>query len=134
MAIYAIGDVQGCYDELSRLLEKLNFDSTRDELWFVGDLVNRGPRSLDVLRLVSSFGESTYVTLGNHDLHLLAAAQNSEDVEPSLAQVIDASDAQELLEWLRHQPLVHYRPDLNTLLVHAGCQFDGHEIISQYSL
>ena len=120
MAVYAIGDVQGCYDELSRLLEKLNFDSTRDELWFVGDLVNRGPRSLDVLRLVSSFGESTYVTLGNHDLHLLAAAQSSKTVEPSLAQVIDASDAQELLEWLRHQPLVHYRPDLNTLLVHAG--------------
>jgi bis(5'-nucleosyl)-tetraphosphatase (symmetrical) len=120
MAVYAIGDVQGCYDELSRLLEKLKFDLAGDELLFVGDLVNRGPRSLDVLRLITSFGESAHVTLGNHDLHLLAAAQSSEAVEPGLAQVFDAPDAHELLEWLRHQPLVHYRPDLNTLVVHAG--------------
>lgn len=120
MAVYAIGDVQGCYEELSRLLEKLNFDSTRDELWFVGDLVNRGPRSLDVLRFVASLGESASVTLGNHDLHLLAAAQNPNIQEPGLIQVLNAPDAQELLKWLRQQPLVHYRPDLNTLMVHAG--------------
>ena len=120
MAVYAIGDVQGCYDELSRLLEKLKFDSTRDELWFVGDLVNRGPRSLDVLRLVASFGHSATVTLGNHDLHLLAVAQDPATAEPDLAQVLNAPDAQELLDWLRHRPLVHYRPDQNTLMVHAG--------------
>lgn len=120
MAVYAIGDVQGCYEELSRLLETLDFDTTRDELWFVGDLVNRGPRSLDVLRLVASFGKSACVTLGNHDLHLLAVAQSPKMVEPGLAQIIDAPDAQELLNWLLYQPLVHYRADLNTLIVHAG--------------
>jgi bis(5'-nucleosyl)-tetraphosphatase (symmetrical) len=120
MAIYAIGDVQGCYDELQRLLEKLHFDSSRDELWFVGDLVNRGPRSLNVLRLVASLGESVKISLGNHDLHLLAAAQNPKKAERSLADVLNAPDAEELLKWLRHQPLVHYRPDLNTMMVHAG--------------
>jgi bis(5'-nucleosyl)-tetraphosphatase (symmetrical) len=120
MATYAIGDVQGCYDELLRLLEKLQFDSARDELWFVGDLVNRGRRSLDVLRFVTSLGNSAIVSLGNHDLHLLAAAQNPKTAETGLAQILNAPDAEELLEWLRHQPLVHYRPDLNTVMVHAG--------------
>jgi bis(5'-nucleosyl)-tetraphosphatase (symmetrical) len=120
MAVYAIGDVQGCYDELSRLLEKLRFESARDELWFVGDLVNRGPRSLDVLRLVASLGDAAKVSLGNHDLHLLAAASDLKNAEPDLAQILNAPDAAELLDWLRNQPLVHYRPDLNVLMVHAG--------------
>jgi bis(5'-nucleosyl)-tetraphosphatase (symmetrical) len=120
MAVYAIGDVQGCYDELQRLLEKLRFDSAQDELWFVGDLVNRGPRSLDVLRLVTSLGDSATVSLGNHDLHLLAAAENPEAADAELVPVLNAPDAEALLDWLRHQPLVHYRPDLNTLMVHAG--------------
>jgi len=120
MAIYAIGDVQGCYDELARLLEQLNVDLTKDQLWFVGDLVNRGPRSLDVLRLVASFGNSATVTLGNHDLHLLAASQDPARADEGLTEVLAAQDADQLLEWLRHRPLVNYRPDMNTVMVHAG--------------
>jgi bis(5'-nucleosyl)-tetraphosphatase (symmetrical) len=120
MAIFAIGDIQGCYDELARLVDKLSFDPDRDELWFVGDLVNRGPRSLDVLRFVRSLKESSTVVLGNHDLHLLAARENPDRIDKPLRKILAAHDADELLHWLRHQPLVHYRPDLNTLMVHAG--------------
>ncbi len=122
MAIYAIGDVQGCYEELSRLLDKINIDSATDELWFVGDLVNRGPRSLDVLRLVASLDNFSTVILGNHDLHLLALAFGAEPpiADDQLAAVLSAGDSGELLEWLRHRPLTHYRSDLNTLMVHAG--------------
>jgi bis(5'-nucleosyl)-tetraphosphatase (symmetrical) len=120
MAIYAIGDVQGCYDEVTHLLDTLNIDPATDEVWFVGDLVNRGPGSLEVLRLVRSLGNAATVTLGNHDLHLLAAAETGRQPDDSLAPVLAAPDADELLDWLRDQPLTHYRPDLNTLMVHAG--------------
>ena len=120
MAIYAIGDVQGCYEELSRLIDKLKFDPANDELWFVGDLVNRGPRSLDVLRLIASLGKCATVTLGNHDLHLLAVAEKPETADAELKDVISASDAGDLLDWLAHQPLAVYRPELNTLMIHAG--------------
>ena len=120
MAIYAIGDVQGCYEELSRLIDKLKFDPANDELWFVGDLVNRGPRSLEVLRLIASLGKCATVTLGNHDLHLLAVAEKPETAEAELKDVIGASDADDLLDWLAHQPLAVYRPELNTLMIHAG--------------
>jgi len=122
MAIYAIGDVQGCYDELSHLIDKLKFDPSSDELWFVGDLVNRGPRSLDVLRLIASLKKSATVTLGNHDLHLLAVAEMPEMADTELRQVIAASDAAELLNWLSNQPLAVYRPELNTLMIHAGVE------------
>ena len=120
MAIFAIGDIQGCYEELARLIDKLRFDPNRDELWFVGDLVNRGPRSLDVLRFVRGLEDSSVVVLGNHDLHLLAARARPKQPEKSLRPILAADDADELLDWLRHRPLVHYRPDLNTLMVHAG--------------
>ena len=120
MAIYAIGDVQGCYDELCRLLEQLNIDAGEDELWFVGDLVNRGPQSLEVLRFVTSLGNSAIITLGNHDLHLLAVAETPEQADESLTPILNAEDAGELLQWLRYRPLSHYRPELNTLMVHAG--------------
>ena len=120
MAIYAIGDVQGCYDELRRLTDGLGFDPTEDELWFVGDLVNRGPKSTETLRFVSGLGESATVVLGNHDLHLLAAGEDPTRIDTSLREVLRAPDAAELLEWLRQRPLAHYRPELNTLLVHAG--------------
>ena len=120
MAIFAIGDVQGCYEELARLIDKLRFDPGRDELWFVGDLVNRGPRSVDVLRFVRGLENSSTVVLGNHDLHLLAARENPDRAEESLRQILAADDADELLHWLRHRPLAHYRPDLNTMMVHAG--------------
>lgn len=120
MPIYAIGDVQGCYEELARLLEQFNVDTSADEVWFVGDLVNRGPRSLDVLRLVASMGEAATVTLGNHDLHLLAVAETDRPADESLAQVLAAPDADQLLQWLRGRPLAHFRPEFNTLMVHAG--------------
>jgi len=120
MAIYAIGDIQGCHDELARLIDKLRFEPGRDELWFVGDLVNRGPRSLDVLRFIYYLKESSTVVLGNHDLHLLALREDPDRADKQLREVLDADDADKLLDWLRHRPLVHYRPDLNTLMVHAG--------------
>ena len=122
MAIYAIGDVQGCCAELERLLISLRLDTDRDELWFVGDLVNRGPRSLDTLRLVRSLGSRATVVLGNHDIHLIALAfgNRSRAKVRELADVLEAPDGPELVDWLRHRPLAHYRPELNTLMVHAG--------------
>ena len=124
MATYAIGDIQGCHDELCRLLEKLNFDSANDTLWFCGDLVNRGGQSLAVLRLVKSFGDRAVVVLGNHDLSLLSIAERSpadqEKVNPELREVLFASDRNELLDWLRTRPLLHVDHALNFMLIHAG--------------
>lgn len=122
MAIYAIGDVQGCGDELGRLLDGLKLDPGRDEVWFVGDLVNRGPRSLEVLRRVRSLGDRAVVVLGNHDLHLIALAHGNRAraADAELLEVLRAPDAGELVDWLRRRPLAHYRPELNTLMVHAG--------------
>ncbi len=122
MAVYAIGDSQGCYPELAELLDTLNVDPARDELWFVGDLVNRGPQSLEVLRLVRSLGPAAVVVLGNHDLHLLAFALAGAGRVPDadLRPVLEAPDCAELLDWLRACPLAHHRADLNTLMVHAG--------------
>ena len=120
MAIYAIGDVQGCYNELLRLVDLVRFDPQQDELWFVGDLVNRGPYSLAVLRYIRSLGDAATVVLGNHDLHLLAAFEDQNRAEKSFREIIDAEDGRDLLRWLRHQRLVMYRPELNTLMVHAG--------------
>ncbi|MDE1886293.1 MAG: symmetrical bis(5'-nucleosyl)-tetraphosphatase [Xanthomonadaceae bacterium] len=124
MATYAIGDVQGCHDELSRLLEKLRFDPAQDTLWFCGDLVNRGGQSLQVLRLVKSFGERAIVVLGNHDLSLLAIAERDEadqaKVNSELREILFAPDRDALLDWLRARPLLHVDRGLNFLLVHAG--------------
>jgi bis(5'-nucleosyl)-tetraphosphatase (symmetrical) len=124
MATYAIGDVQGCYPELQRLLEKLRFDPSQDQLWFCGDLVNRGGQSLDTLRLIHELRESSVVTLGNHDLSLLAIAQRRPDaqarVNPELREVLFADDAPVLFEWLRSQKLLHHDEQLNWTMVHAG--------------
>lgn len=122
MAIFAVGDVQGCCAELRQLVDKLPFDPSRDELWFVGDLVNRGPDSLGVLRFVRELGPAARSLLGNHDLHLLALALgNAVPVaDDDLAPILAAADGAELVDWLRHQPLAHHDPDLNTLMVHAG--------------
>lgn len=122
MSIYAIGDVQGCHAELQRLLERIAFDPARDQLWFVGDLVNRGPDSLGVLRFVCALGESAIVVLGNHDLHLLAvAAGNTKHAQKgTLEAVLKAPDRDELLAWLRHRPLLHHAPELGVTLIHAG--------------
>ena len=122
MATYAIGDVQGCYDSLQRLLERIAFDPTGDRLWFVGDLVNRGPDSLAVLRFVKSLGDRAVVVLGNHDLHLLARGEGqvSYAKKDNLDDVLDAADRDELLAWLRHRPLIHHDPDKRFTMVHAG--------------
>ena len=127
MAKFAIGDVQGCYDELARLVDKLRFDPADDELWFVGDLVNRGPKSLKTLRFIKDLGKSAKVVLGNHDLHLLAAREVKEwreRLDPNLAKIIRSDDGDELLDWLRNRRLAMYRPKMNTLLVHAGVYRD----------
>ncbi len=124
MAVYAIGDVQGCVDALQRLLDTLNFDATRDHLWFCGDLVNRGPDSLATLRLVKSLGDRAITVLGNHDLHLLAVAAGVRPSRPhkgdTLDPILQAQDGPELLHWLRQQPLAHYDAELGWLMVHAG--------------
>lgn len=123
MATYAIGDVQGCYDELRRLLDHIAFDPNTDTLWFTGDLVNRGPASLATLRFVRGLGERAVTVLGNHDLHLLAISERVDDHEgdgDSLRDVLGAADRDELLHWLRHRPLLHHDPALNFTLIHAG--------------
>jgi bis(5'-nucleosyl)-tetraphosphatase (symmetrical) len=122
MATYAIGDIQGCHDELCRLLDKLRFDPHRDKLWLVGDLVNRGPDSLRVLRFVRDLGERAVTVLGNHDLHLLAlGAGNMKHARKSnLHDVLEAPDRDEILHWLRHRPLMHYDTKKGFALVHAG--------------
>jgi bis(5'-nucleosyl)-tetraphosphatase (symmetrical) len=120
MATYAIGDVQGCDVTLGRLLLRIGFDGARDRLWFVGDLVNRGPRSLAVLRRVHGLGDRAVVTLGNHDLHLLArmAGLAQEKKRDTLDDILAAPDRYELGAWLRERPLL-YR-DGNFVMVHAG--------------
>lgn len=124
MAAYAIGDLQGCHDALQRLLDRLKFDPARDTLWFCGDLVNRGGQSLETLRTVRSLDASCHVVLGNHDLSLLAIAGRKEadqkKVNPDLQRVLFAEDRDELLEWLRHRPLLHVDRDRGWMMVHAG--------------
>jgi bis(5'-nucleosyl)-tetraphosphatase (symmetrical) len=120
MATYAIGDLQGCYDPLRRLLDYISFDPATDRLWFVGALVNRGPASLEALRFVQSLGAVATVVLGNHDLHLVMqdAGYGKANKEDTLGPVLAAADRDELLAWLRAQPLVHVEGDW--AMVHAG--------------
>lgn len=120
MSTYAIGDLQGCYDALARLLDYIGFNSGRDRLWLVGDLVNRGPQSLAVLRYVRSLGDSAVTVLGNHDLHLIMRADGygKPSREDTFQDVLDAEDGNELIAWLRHQPLFHREGDYG--MVHAG--------------
>jgi bis(5'-nucleosyl)-tetraphosphatase (symmetrical) len=122
MALYAIGDVQGCDAELGALLCTLKFSADRDRLWFVGDLVNRGPDSLGVLRRIRSLGDAATVTLGNHDLHLLAVAFGSAGArsDDTLSAVLAAPDRDALLEWLAGRPLFHEDRALNVCMLHAG--------------
>jgi len=117
-----IGDVQGCFDELIRLLEKLDFNSSSDQLIFLGDIVGRGPNSLEVIEYLYSMQDCVVVTLGNHDLHLLAMAiagiSNYENDEP-LNKIINSKKKIQLIEWLRHQPLMHEESNYS-IMVHAG--------------
>ena len=120
MSTYAIGDLQGCFASLRALLTEINFDDTRDQLWLVGDLVNRGPGSLDCLRFVRGLGKRATVVLGNHDLHLLAVAEGLRKVgkRDTIQPILDAPDRDDLLEWLRQRKLLHVEGEF--LLVHAG--------------
>ena len=127
MARWAIGYIQGCAEELEQLLALIDFSTQRDRLWLVGDLVNRGPRSLQVLRLVRSLGDNVVCVLGNHDLHLLAVALAGAKQRRSdtLAEVLAANERDTLLEWLLHRPLAYHQPAAAPgapadLLIHAG--------------
>lgn len=129
MSDYAIGDVQGCFTQLMNLLDAINYDETNDRLWFVGDLVNRGPESLSVLRFVQRLKVQPVITLGNHDLHFLACAYGikSPTLKPvsgleqdSLDELLQAPDCRILSHWLRQQALIHYSKELNVVMSHAG--------------
>ena len=122
MAIYVIGDVQGCFDELLMLIDKISFNKKKDRLWFVGDLVNRGPKSLETLRWIKSLGDKAVTVLGNHDLHLLATYTGVRELKETsnMYQILKAKDIDNLVNWLRKRPLMHYDPELNVAMVHAG--------------
>ena len=120
MAIYAIGDIQGCYQQFRRLLDLIKFDPGVDQLWLAGDLVNRGPQSLETLRFVKSLGSAAITVLGNHDLHLLATVvlQKKSSKKDTLQPIMLAEDCEELLHWLRQQRLFHYNAEF--CMLHAG--------------
>ena len=122
MSTYAIGDIQGCYSELQNLLNEINFDERRDELWFTGDLVNKGPKSLQTLRFIKALGVNAKITLGNHDLHLLAVAKNIQPLlkKDTIQEILAADDVKELIDWLKSRPLLITDDNLNFTMVHAG--------------
>ncbi|VAW50025.1 Bis(5'-nucleosyl)-tetraphosphatase, symmetrical [hydrothermal vent metagenome] len=125
MATYVIGDLQGCYDELQTLLSHINYQPEQDFLWFVGDLVNRGPKSLECLRFVKQLEQEgrAKTVLGNHDFHLLAAYAGFEKFRSksdTLQDILQTKDVDELIHWLRQQPLMVKHPIYNTVMVHAG--------------
>ncbi|MGR8931301.1 MAG: symmetrical bis(5'-nucleosyl)-tetraphosphatase [Gammaproteobacteria bacterium] len=120
MAIYAIGDIQGCYNEFRRLLDVIKFDPEQDQLWLVGDLVNRGPHSLETLRFVRALGDAAITVLGNHDLHLVATVVSLGKVgkKDTLGPILRAHDCEELTDWLRRQRLFYHND--HYCMVHAG--------------
>jgi bis(5'-nucleosyl)-tetraphosphatase (symmetrical) len=123
MATYAIGDVQGCLNPLESLLKKIEFNQAKDHLWFTGDLVNRGPESLETLRFIKSLGDRVSLVLGNHDLALLAVASKAIPFDPNhftFSDILRAKDCDELIDWLRFKPLLHHDAKLDFTMVHAG--------------
>jgi len=120
MSIYAIGDIQGCFEALERMLDRIDFDARRDQLWFVGDLVNRGPDSLATMRFVKDLGDAAVTVLGNHDLHLITVAAGCTKIHrgDTFDEILAAADREALLAWLRRQPLMHR--DEGWTMVHAG--------------
>lgn len=123
MATYAIGDIQGCFDELQQLLEQIAFNPDADTLWFAGDLVNRGPKSLETLLFIQALGDHAITVLGNHDLHLLALAEGEKRYSSkfdTLLPILEHPDRKTLLDWLRRRPLLHHDATLGYTLVHAG--------------
>ncbi len=125
MSTYAIGDIQGCFNALCRLLEKVNYDESNDRLWFAGDLVNRGPQSLKTLRFVKGLGNRAVTVLGNHDIHLLAlhyGVRERKSKDNTLIDTLEADDKNELIDWLQSRPVIHLED--NTIMVHAGIHPD----------
>ena len=122
MATYVVGDIQGCYDEFEALLKQIEFSPPRDQMVLAGDLVNRGPKSLQTLRTAKAMTEHVVSILGNHDLHLLAAAAGSRPPKrrDTLDQILTAPDREELIAWLSQRPVAHWVEDLDVLVVHAG--------------
>ncbi|WP_448678887.1 symmetrical bis(5'-nucleosyl)-tetraphosphatase [Pseudomonas nicosulfuronedens] len=122
MATYAVGDLQGCLEPLKCLLDQVKFDPAQDKLWLVGDLVNRGPASLETLRFLYGMRDSLVCVLGNHDLHLIAVAYNAERLKKNdtLREIVEAADCAQLIEWLRQMPLIHHDAQRDITLVHAG--------------
>jgi len=122
MSAYAIGDLQGCLEPLQRLLEKIQFDPKQDHLWFAGDLINRGPQSLETLRFLRSMAPAVTAVLGNHDLHFLAVAMGHQSCKraDTLDELLSAPDRDELVAWLRQLPLLHHDAELNFVMTHAG--------------
>lgn len=123
MSDYALGDIQGCYDALQRLLCRVDFNEHNDRLWFTGDLVNRGPESLAVLRFIKYLPLTPRITLGNHDLHLLGRLFSDnpwENQDDTLDDILNAPDAEELGHWLRNQSMIYHDPALNVVMCHAG--------------
>ncbi len=123
MATYVIGDVHGCYQSLQKLLKKINFDPNNDLLWFVGDIINRGPESLKTLEFVISLGDSAKMILGNHEFHLLSAyagLQKFKDKTDTLIPILNHPNVKEMIDWLRHKPLIVQDKSTNSIMVHAG--------------
>ncbi len=126
MAVWAIGDIQGCYDSLLELLEKIEFDKEKDTLWIAGDLINRGDKSLETLNYLYSIRDSIKVVLGNHDIALIAAYYGIKKANDTITPILEAPNAKELIDWLRFQPFVVWNFKLNYMMAHAGIspQFD----------
>ncbi len=120
MATYAIGDIQGCFSHFKNLLSIINFNSHKDRLWLVGDIVNRGPESLKTLKYIKNLGKSVTMVLGNHDIHLIKLAGGNENQKngDTLSETLASPDIQEIIDWLRKKPLFHYEEDY--AMVHAG--------------
>jgi len=122
MAVYAVGDIQGCFKELEQLLTKIEFNSQTDQLWFVGDLVNRGVQSLETVLFVKSLQGSARCVLGNHDIHLLACYTGAQTCKPTspLCEILESAEVDNIISWLRSRPLLHHDSILNWTMVHAG--------------
>lgn len=138
MAVYFVGDIQGCYSELKALLRQVDFSAANDQLYVAGDLVARGPNSLDTLRFIKSLGDSAKVVLGNHDLHLLAVYRGIKKVkqQDKLADVFSAPDLASLMQWLIQQPLIQKLPNEETYMSHAGLspQWTPHQALEQANI
>lgn len=121
MSTFAVGDIQGCYSALRNLLDDIQFDPEKDTLWLTGDLVNRGPESLQTLKFIKGL-PNVITVLGNHDLHLLTLAysKNPPPNEHTMQDILDSPEREELLDWLKQKPFLHYDANKNTALVHAG--------------